>query len=146
MKTNLLFFFSCFSRIFCFVNLTLSCLGTWLPHHISKDTLIFTIPHTSPLHYDFTQGHMTLIPSILSFLLLFQSSILHQVTKALGCRGTWPTRWYLFGFESALTWGPFDPVCKGGTHKVTHLLNHSAQKRTFKPEKHINHTVLQGIP
>lgn len=57
-----------------------------LPLHISKETLIFTIPHTSPLCCHFTYGHTTLIPSISSFLLNFQNSVLlYPVTKALGC-------------------------------------------------------------
>lgn len=117
-----------------------------LPLHISKDTLIFTIPLTSSLCCHFTYSHTTLILSILSFL-LFQSSIQSTKLQKLWSAPSQHDDTYLDlsqpWHRSYLIQMPLRH--KGGTHKVTHLLNHSAWKSTLKPEECINHSILEGV-
>lgn len=96
---------------FCFLNPTLSCLSAWPPRS-------FTSLYFQGYPYFYNSPHLI---SVLSFhlqphyfntqyFILSSSSKLypkHQAAKALEC--TRPTRWYLPGFEPALTWKLPDP-------------------------------------
>lgn len=95
VKTNCYYSSLASQGYFCFLNLIfpLSVPGhlTHLPLHSSKESLTFAILHASPLCCHFTYGHSTLrlalfaLQLTLFYLPLFQSSALHNVTKALGC-------------------------------------------------------------
>lgn len=120
---------------FCFLNLTLFCLSAWPyfqrhPYFHNSPQLISVLPfYLQPCYFN-TQYF------IFSF-------VLHQVAIALRCKVTWPTYRYYLCLSQPWHKGHLIQMPlrhKGGTHKVTHLLNHSAWKSTLKPERYINHS------
>lgn len=98
---------------------------------ISKNTLIFTICNTSLLCWHFIHQHTTLMPSILSFILIFQSS------KNIKSQKFWGTgeAGQHGGTQLGLSQGGHliqTPLShKGGTHKLTHLIESFYTKECF---------------
>ena len=139
---------------FCFLNQTLSCLSAWPPRS-------FTSLYFQGYPHFYNSPHLT---SVLSFHLWP-----HYFNTQYFILSSSFSKPYPAPIESQKLWGTGAPgqhggtyldlsqPCHGGhsiqmplrhkdgTHKVTHLLNHSAWKSTFKQEKCINHSVLQGV-
>lgn len=122
---------------------------THLPLHISKETLIFTIPHTSPLCHHFTYGLTTLISSIIlsSFSKLCPALSTHKSSGVQRGDPGEPAQHGGTHLDLSQPWHRGHSIQmplshKGGTHKSAMFAESFS---TEEPEKRISHSGLQGV-
>lgn len=151
VKNNLLLL-SCFSRIFLLLEpdpFLSPCLATLL--------IYLSVSARIPLFLQFPTAHLCAVISLMATLLQYSAFYpFFLFFKALSCTKSQklqsmgePVQHGGTYLDLSQPWHGGHSIQrpmrhKGGTHKGTHLLNHSAGKSTFKPEKHINQSSAGG--